>query len=100
VECHFYATNPGLGDGVGFSILCVAVWVADNFQWIDGIIEWNVIFMRPIQDWEMELVLAFFAWLYSFMFRHGEIDRISWSPSRKGHFEVKLFYKKLYSPDH
>jgi hypothetical protein len=48
----------------------------------------------------MELVLAFFAWLYSFMFRHGEIDRISWSPSRKGHFEVKLFYKKLYSPDH
>ena len=62
MECHFYATNPGLG--------------------------------------EMELVLAFFAWLYSFKFRHGEMDRISWSPSRRGQFEVKLFYKKLYSPYH
>jgi hypothetical protein len=48
----------------------------------------------------MELVLAFFVQLYSFKIHHGEIDRIRWSPFKRSHFEVKLFCKVSYSPDH
>jgi hypothetical protein len=42
------------------------VWVADNMHVQYGIIQLNVIFTQPIQDWQMELVLSSFERLYSF----------------------------------
>jgi hypothetical protein len=40
-------------------------WVADRMQYQDGRLQWDVIFTRPVQDWEMEMVLSFFEQLYS-----------------------------------
>jgi hypothetical protein len=47
----------------------------------------------------MELVLFFFERLYSFQLRYVEKDRLGWSPSKRGKFEVKSFYKVLTSQD-
>jgi hypothetical protein len=73
------------------------VWVADNMQYQDEIIQWNVIFTRSVQDWKLEMVLSFFEMLYSLQLRHGEEDRIGWSFSKRSKFEVKSFYKMLTS---
>jgi hypothetical protein len=74
--------------------------MANNFQSNDGFIEWKVLFMRQVQNWEMELVLAFFERLYSFKICHGEGDRVRWSPSKRCQFKVKPFHKVLYSQAH
>jgi hypothetical protein len=48
-------------------------------QFREGIIQWNVIFTRLVQDWEVEVVVSFFERLYSFQLRQGDEDRIGWS---------------------
>jgi hypothetical protein len=73
--------------------------VADNLVVHNGVIQWNVLFMRQTQDWEMDLVLSFFDRLYSISARHGEGDRLVWNPSKKGLFEVRSFYKELIRKD-
>jgi hypothetical protein len=70
-------------------------WVKDNFVWRNGVVEWNVLFVRDIQDWEMEVISPFFEVLYSCKISQGNVDRIRWSSSKKGLFEVKSFYKIL-----
>jgi hypothetical protein len=73
-------------------------WVKDNFIWRNGVVEWNVIFVRAIQDWEMDVISSFFELLYSCKISQGNVDRIRWFPSKKGIFEVKSFYKVLSNP--
>jgi hypothetical protein len=70
-------------------------WVKDNFGWRNGVVEWNVIFIRSIQDWEMDIISTLFEMLYSCKISQGNADRLYWSPSKKGVFEVKSFYKIL-----
>jgi hypothetical protein len=57
-------------------------WVVDNLQFREGNMHWNVTFTKPIQDWEVEVVLSFFERLYSFRLRQGDDDRIGWSASK------------------
>jgi hypothetical protein len=71
-------------------------WVKDNFSWRNGVVEWNVIFIHAIQDWEMDVILTFFEMLYSCKLSQGNVDQ--WSPSKKSVFEVKSFYKVLSNP--
>jgi hypothetical protein len=71
--------------------------VKDNFTWRNGVVEWNVIFVRAIQDWEMDVISLFFELLYSCKISRGNADCIWWFPSKKGIFEVKSFYKILSS---
>jgi len=61
----------------------------------NGVIQWNVLFTRQIQDWEVDMVISFFDRLYSISARHGEGDRLVWNPSKKCFFEVRSFYKEL-----
>ena len=75
-------------------------WVKDNFIWRNGVVKWNVIFVRSIQDWELGMVLSFFDRLNSCKISFGNVDRIRWSSSKKGIFEVKSFYKALSNFDH
>lgn len=49
---------------------------------------WNVIFTRPVQDGEVNVVFSFFEIMYSFRVRQGDVDKI-WSPSKRSKFEVK-----------
>jgi hypothetical protein len=83
---------------------CIArykeAWVKDNFIWRNGIVEWNVIFVRSIQDWEVDVISSFFENLYSCKISHGNADCICCSPSKKGTFEVKTFYKALSSQNY
>jgi hypothetical protein len=73
-------------------------WVKDNFIWRNGVVEWNVIFVHAIQDWEMDVISPFFELLYSCKISQGNVDRIQWSHSKKGIFKVKSFYKILSNP--
>jgi len=73
--------------------------VADNLVVQNGVIQWNIIFTRPVQDWELEMVLSFFARLYSSSVRHGADDRLVWSLSKRGLFEVKSYYEVLNRKD-
>jgi len=60
-----------------FSIpCCKEAWVADNMQFSNGGIQWNVSFIRSVIDWEVDLVIAFFDLLYSLMLRQGGEDCI------------------------
>jgi hypothetical protein len=70
-------------------------WVKENFIWRNGNVEWNVNFVRSVQDWEVDVVSSFFEKLYSYKISHGNEDCIQWSPSKKGTFEVKTLYKAL-----
>jgi hypothetical protein len=55
-----------------FTIACGKdVWVADNMQPQNGNIYWNIIFTRPVHDWEVEAVLGFFE-MYSQRVRHRD----------------------------
>ena len=43
------------------------------------------------------MVLSFFKKLYFVQLRYEQMDRLDWSPSKRGWFKVKPFYKVLTS---
>jgi hypothetical protein len=69
--------------------------VVDNLAVHNGVIQWNVLFTKQIQDWEIEMVPSFFEQLSSILVRHGEGDRLVWNPSKRGFFEVRSYYEVL-----
>jgi len=71
--------------------------VVDNLSVVGGVAQWNVLFTRYAQDWEVEveMVMSFNELLYSIRIRHGEVDRVLWNLSKKRNFAVKTFYKAL-----
>jgi hypothetical protein len=72
-------------------------WVVDILSMVDGVAHWNVVFTRLAQDWEVEMVISLYERLYSHRIQHGAVDRLVWSLSKRGHFEVMSFYKVLAS---
>ena len=54
---------------------------------------WNVNFVRPVQDWELESVVTFLDFIYSGLVRGNRVDQLCWKPSASGVFDVKSFYK-------
>jgi len=74
------------------------VMVAENLV-VQNLIQWNVIFTNRVQDWEMDMVLSFFARLYSISVQHGEDDKLIWNLSKRGLFEVKSYYEVLNRKD-
>jgi hypothetical protein len=82
-----------------FTIACRKdVWVAETMQIHNGSIHWHVLFTRPVQDWEVELVSRFFEMLYSQRVRIGGEDQMCWIPSKRKFFEVKSYYQVLSHP--
>ena len=47
---------------------------------------WNVNFVRPVQDWEVELVVNFLDLIYSVLVRGNGMDQLCWKPSASGVF--------------
>jgi hypothetical protein len=83
---------PGL-----FSLACNKdASIADNLDFSSGSQQWNVTFMRSLNDWEVEDLAPFYSLLYSSTL-NGGVDKIWWVPNRKGKFEVKSFYNILIS---
>jgi hypothetical protein len=53
----------------------------ENMLIQNGHIHWNILFTRPVHDWEVEVVSRFFE-LYSQKIRYGGNDTICWIPSK------------------
>jgi len=73
-------------------------WVEENMQRQNGTILWNILFSRPVHDWEVEAISRFFEMLYTLKVRSEGEDKMCWIPVRKKSFEVKSYYKVLSSP--
>jgi hypothetical protein len=59
----------------------------------NGATHWNVMFIQPIHDWELDEVSRFFKLLYSQQVRHSGVDKMCWIPSKRKNFGVKSYYK-------
>jgi hypothetical protein len=70
--------------------------IADNFDSVSGSSQWNISFVRSLNDWEMDDLASLYNLLYSYNLGGG-VDKIWWVPNRKGKFEVKSFYFILNS---
>ena len=64
-------------------------------QGIDQSREWNVIFGRDFNDWELDQVMDFFSLLFSHTPRGVGVDKSVWRPTRKGIFDSRSFYHVL-----
>jgi hypothetical protein len=64
-------------------------------QGVDQSREWNVIFGRDFNDWELDQVVDFFSLLHSHIPRGVGVDKLVWRPSRKGIFDSRSFYHVL-----
>jgi hypothetical protein len=71
-------------------------FIADNYDLISGTHQWNISFVRSLNDWEVEELASLYSLLYSFNLDGGD-DKMWWVPNRKGKFEVKSFYFILNS---
>uniref|UniRef100_A0A2N9HDV0 Reverse transcriptase zinc-binding domain-containing protein n=1 Tax=Fagus sylvatica TaxID=28930 RepID=A0A2N9HDV0_FAGSY len=72
--------------------------VADYLHFHGTLPVWDVEFLRPTQDWELDAVDSFMGFLYSLPMRPGIIDSIFWNLSRHASFEVSSFYSALSQP--
>ena len=57
--------------------------IADNFDLLSGSRQWNVSFLRHLNDWEVEDLASFYSLLYSYNLGGG-VDKIWWVSNRKG----------------
>ena len=73
-------------------------WVEENMGISNGLIHWNVLFIRPVRGWEIDVVSRFFELLYSHKLRYGGEDKICWVLSKRKIFEVKSYYQVLSTP--
>lgn len=57
--------------------------------------QWDVSFFRAAHDWEVDVLTSFFTLLQSTIVDCEGEDQLCWSPSHKGKFDVRSFYKAL-----
>ena len=55
-----------------FAIACEKdAWVEENMDIVNGVTQWNVLFIQPVHDWILGEISRFFELLYSQQIRHG-----------------------------
>lgn len=54
--------------------------VGGNMETPNGMLHWNVLFILPVHDWELEVISRFLIVLYSQKIRVGGEDKICWIP--------------------
>lgn len=59
--------------------------VVDYKHWQNGIIHWEVIFTRPVHDWELESLQSIFVILYSHKIDRNVEDWMQWVPAPTNH---------------
>jgi hypothetical protein len=69
--------------------------VANHLQFSSDSHMWIVSFIRVAHDWEVDCFSSFFNLLYSIRLRLGVEDKLCWTPSKIGLFEVRSFYNVL-----
>jgi hypothetical protein len=73
--------------------------VADHMDFSSGSLQWDVSFLRAAHDWEVVVFASFYSLLYSSSKSRVGEDKLWWTPSRKGKFDVRSFYKALVCMD-
>jgi hypothetical protein len=69
--------------------------VADHLVVVSGSYQWDVSFFRAAHDWVVDVLAYFFSLLYSSRVNYDGEDKLWWSPSHKGKFDVRSFYIRL-----
>ncbi|KAG2682775.1 hypothetical protein I3843_10G000300 [Carya illinoinensis] len=69
--------------------------VGKSFCGIDNNIQWNVIFIRDVNDWEVDDVKAFLERIYSSKLMFGREDSMLWIPAGNSKFSFSSFYRLL-----
>jgi hypothetical protein len=66
------------------ALFCIArikeAFVVDYLSWNAGVLYWDILFTRSVNDWELGMLQSFLGLLYS---------------TRRGLFEVKSYYQAL-----
>ena len=67
--------------------------------WLHGLfwhhVHWNPCFIRAVQDWELESLVAFLNLLYSSKILPRETNKMLWSPACNHRFKLKNYYLTL-----
>jgi len=57
-------------------------------QFLNGVLYWDLEFLRAIQDWELESLYIFWDVIYGVLLRVIGEDKMCWTPSKSRGFEV------------
>jgi hypothetical protein len=57
--------------------------------------QWTVSFLRAAQNWEVDFFTLFFNLLYPLRLGWVGEDKLCWTPSKIGLFDVKSYYNVL-----
>jgi hypothetical protein len=63
--------------------------LADLMSHINGMLHWDVLFTRSVQDWELESISSFMDLIYSIQVQGTGEDKISWGSPDSKDFTVK-----------
>lgn len=55
----------------------------------------NLLFIREVQNWELEYMVKLLDNVYTTKLHHREEDKLEWMPSKTQCFQVKSYYKEL-----
>ena len=72
--------------------------VADLMQFANGVLHWDLHFVQPIQDWELESLMTFMDIIYDMVIRGVGEDKMCWKPNQKKGFKISTFYHLLGAP--
>ena len=70
-------------------------YVADLMKFSNGVLHWDLSFIRAIQDWEFDSLSNFMESIYGVSLRRVGKDKICWMPAKKMIFEVGSYYRVL-----
>jgi hypothetical protein len=71
-------------------------FIADNLDSVSGSRQWNISFVRSLNDWEVDNLASLYSLMYSYNLGGGA-DKIWWVPNKKGKYEVRSYYITLTS---
>jgi hypothetical protein len=69
--------------------------VAQYMQVHNASTHWELDFIRPVQDWEMESLSSFLNLLYSVQVQSNNNDKLCWKPTPQLGFKVSSYYEVL-----
>lgn len=73
-------------------IKTTAAEVNKVMQLSNAVIRWDVCLSRPVQDWELELLVSFMELIYNSPVRGAGFDNLFWKSARNRGFGVPGYY--------
>lgn len=72
--------------------------VADLMKISNGILQWDMHFIRPVQHWELESSSNFLEMIYSIPRTGAGYDKMVWKVDKSKGFTMSRYYHALISP--